>query len=111
VVRRGAREVGGVPPCAGATRKEEEPEALGAEGSAQVQPEVGPIVPEGRKMKTCYLSPEANDDDFRRSCEALGIDPEHPYAAQLLDAAVEEVGFMFAEAYAELYEPGEPFDA
>lgn len=67
LVRRGAREVGSVPPCAGAARKTEEPEALGAEGSAQVQPEMGPIVPEGRKMKTCHLSPEANDEDFRAS--------------------------------------------
>lgn len=51
------------------------------------------------------------DPDFVASCEALGIDPEHPYAAQLLECSVEDIGIQFAEAYADLYDENEPFDA
>lgn len=53
----------------------------------------------------------SQDPDFIASCNALGIDPEHPYAAQLLECAVEDIGVQLAEGYAELYDAAEPFDA
>lgn len=62
-------------------------------------------------MTTYSLAPLHLDPDFRASCEALGIDPAHPYAAELLEAACEEAQFALAEGYAELYDQNEPFDA
>lgn len=52
-----------------------------------------------------------DDTDFRSSCEALGIDPDHPYATQLLECAVEDIGVQLAEGYADFYDENEPFDA
>lgn len=51
------------------------------------------------------------DPDFVASCAALGIDPEHPYAKELLDCAVEDIGVQLAEGYAAFYDESEPFDA
>ncbi len=59
-------------------------------------------------MKTYSLSKDA---DFRASCVALGIDPDHPFAGELLTAACDEAAFAFADAYADLYAESEPFDA
>lgn len=62
--------------------------------AAHVQQTMG-----AESVNPCTLSPDA-EREFVEACEALGIDPHHPFAAELLRAAADD---SLGEALASLF--------